>query len=123
MITVKNPTDNPVRAVDPSGVYATYIQPNETKAIRDPMLADACAKGCVPAEAGVDNPATESDENKVAELVEAINTILDAGDPSLLTSTGCPKASELTDLIGKHTAAERDAAYEQVKAERPKQDA
>ena len=125
MKTIHNPNDETVRVVSTCGMFTTHVEPDETRTLPEALFLDACLKGCVPAgdNADEDNPATEVDESRIAELKEAIGAVLDEGDPEQLTKAGCPKASILQDLVGDHTADERQQAYDEVLAERGVEDA
>ncbi len=118
MKSVINPTDATVRAVSTCGTHICLIAVGGPRLISDLVFADACAKGCLPADPSVDNPATDIDERRVAQLVTVMNEVLDEGNESLLTMEGCPKASVLKRLFGEHNSSERQAAWHQVELTR-----
>ena len=124
MKTVKNVTDKRLRLVSANGAMATYIEAGQTRQIHESLFVPACAQGCVPSgkDSDVDNLATPADESKVPALVVAMNEILDEGDESKLTNSGCPKANHIKAIAGEHTADERELAWEEVKVTRALED-
>ncbi|GAA4647916.1 hypothetical protein GCM10023116_01780 [Kistimonas scapharcae] len=118
MKTINNPTEQRLRLVSLAGDLVTFIQPGETRTLRDEYFLSAMNQGCLPAgeDKDIDNPVTEIAEDRVAELAEVMHTIiLEGGD--VLTGSGCPKASILKERFGEHTKEEREAAFDKVQAE------
>ncbi|WP_067586413.1 hypothetical protein [Endozoicomonas ascidiicola] len=120
MKTVTNPTGFDIRATSSCGSHVCLIKAGITRDIPDSMFTDACLRGCLPADASVDNPATPVDESRVIMIESVMNDILDEGDEELLTRDGCPKASEIKNRFGSHSTEERETAWDNVKATRDK---
>lgn len=97
-----------------AGVGLVRLAAKEERALPVIFAEAALAEGCeVDGEVPdtVKAPATD----RLKQIAEAMQTIMDADDKSLLTASGEPRAKEVENLVGFDTDAdERDAAWELV---------
>lgn len=122
MIHVTAPADRPVTLATPS-TGTVFLRPGEGRKVLDCFAAVAAEKGCsvqpvgngsAPAPAA--DPA-EAESEKAGKIRDAVQLVIDRGDPNDFNTNGQPKKQAVQTLVGgRVTAAEVQDAYEQIMA-------
>lgn len=114
--------DVPEMFVKAAGDVATAMSEDEIAAVQKPKGDTGAGKAepdpPLPSLLSKGDQSVEEPGGKIERIKAAIKAALEAGDDSIMTSSGVPDARKLDRLVGEPvSAAERNQAWEELKVE------